>query len=647
MYLSELSIWNFRKYGTDKTDVQTGRAKPGLFLKFNSGLNLVLGENDSGKTAIIDAIKLLLGTQSNDFIKIEYDDFHLASGKTEEERTDTLEIHCIFRDLKPIEAKNFIEWLSIETVGKENEYYLKVFLKGTRKGRRVFFDVKAGTDEQGNQMNSEARALLKSTYLKPLRDAENEMTPRKNSRLSQILDNHDAFEDKENHHLKRAMEQANKFILHYFQGHDDEIGLEDQNGKLLLEAINTYLKEFSPITSPLNSVFSVSDMRLKSILEKLSLSLSDNKYGLGSHNLLFIAVELLLLNRKEYTGLKIALVEEIEAHIHPQAQLRLIEFLQREATDRGIQLILTTHSTILASKVSLDNLILCNNGHCFPMDPSSTKLEKGDYSFLERFLDSTKANLFFAKGVILVEGDAENLLIPTIAELIGRPLSKYGTTIVNVGSTAFLRYSKIFQRENETLGKMNIPVSVITDNDVKPDIYKTINADAKTHSNYIDEDPRQSKIELFSGQTVRTFVSPYWTLEYDLALGGFTRELYQAILYAKKIQGSDKYGLTDKKREECDEELNERLTDWKDRKLSKEQIAFNIYQGIMQKSTDKVSKAIVAQCLAEILQSLLEKEKEKEEEKEEEKIKDRILGDVNLKYIVDAILYATDGTEGE
>ncbi|MDF2653025.1 MAG: hypothetical protein K0Q73_8830 [Paenibacillus sp.] len=97
-------------------------------------------------------------------------------------------------------------------------------------------------------MNSEARALLRATYLKPLRDAEHEMAPRKNSRLSQILDSHQAFEDKETHHLKRVMEQANEMILHYFQGHDGKQTFDDQSGKLLLEKINTYLKEFSPST---------------------------------------------------------------------------------------------------------------------------------------------------------------------------------------------------------------------------------------------------------------------------------------------------------------------------------------------------------------------------------------------------------------
>ncbi|WP_081824220.1 AAA family ATPase [Paenibacillus sp. UNC451MF] len=57
MFLSELSIWNFRKYGCGEIDTVKSKPKPGLKLKFNSGLNLIVGENDAGKTAIIDAIK--------------------------------------------------------------------------------------------------------------------------------------------------------------------------------------------------------------------------------------------------------------------------------------------------------------------------------------------------------------------------------------------------------------------------------------------------------------------------------------------------------------------------------------------------------------------------------------------------------------
>ena len=121
------------------------------------------------------------------------------------------------------------------------------------------------------------------------------------------------------------------------------------------------------------------------------------------------------------------------------------------------------------------NLIVIKNGNAYPMGSEYTKLEKGDYYFLERFLDSTKANLFFANGIILVEGDAENILLPIIAKKIGKNLSDYGVSIVNVGSVAVLRYSKIFLRKRlssmqdnknflgtEPVGKLLLKLSIPT-----------------------------------------------------------------------------------------------------------------------------------------------------------------------------------------
>ena len=140
---------------------------------------------------------------------------------------------------------------------------------------------------------------------------------------------------------------------------------------------------------------------------------------MGELNLLFIAAELLLLKDDSDGGMKLALIEELEAHLHPQAQLRLISYLQNEYNENKVQIIISTHSPILASKINLKNLILMKNGYGYDLAEGKTGLEKGDYLFLQRFLDSTKANLFFAKGVIMVEGDAESIIRWMTKRLIG------------------------------------------------------------------------------------------------------------------------------------------------------------------------------------------------------------------------------------
>jgi len=628
MYLSEIQIKNFRKFGDT-----------GLFLKLNKRFNLLVGENDSGKTAIIDAIKLVLSTQGFDYFRVDYDDFHFPpTASSEDERATNLEITCIFRGFSIEEAKHFLEWMHIEKdEDNQKHFVLKVLLSAKRKGKEIFTDIKAGGIEEGKYLSSEARNLLRITYLKPLRDAENELIPRRNSRLSQILMSHEAFENETGHIIVEAVKEANEKIKKYFHGKDlEDRDLPDQLGKGLLNDINQYLGEFSSVRRTLSSGFSISELKLKNILERLSLHLEDKKPGLGSHNVLFIAAELLLLQRKEYEGLKMALIEEVEAHLHVQSQLRLIEYLEEEADKSDMQLILTTHSTAIASKIKLEHLFICQGDRVFPMNADETELSKGDYLFLERFLDSTKADLSFAQGVIMVEGDAENLLIPTIAKIIGYPLSKYGVTVLNVGSTAFLRYSKIFQRKNPQLGIFDIPVACITDLDIKPDFAKEYEKNSITYSDRIATQEIggiiSNKKEHIEGQTVKAFVSPLWTLEHDIATSSLQRELLRAVLYAKKIQNSDRYALTDEKRKEVEEEIGLLIADWDYYNFySHERKAFEIYYNIVLKKGNEVSKAIIAQCLAMILS----------ERENQDLLKKQILEDNKLQYLVEAIKYAT------
>ena len=626
MFLSELKIWNFRKFGIGEN------GNSGLHLKFNPGLNLLVGENDSGKTTIIDAIKMVLFTQSYDYYRFEDEDFFIKNGASEDDRTKDLEIECVFRDFTYKEAAHFLEWLSFEE-GPDGKpkYYLKVFVKARRENGRIYRDVRAGSDEQGTALDGKARDLLRTVYLRPLRDAEFELNPRKKSRLSQILYRHKDFADKESHPLKKAVDAANEQIQSFFGSVD--VDNPEKGDTEIVCKINNYLSHFSSVKNPLESSISIADTNLRTILEQLSLSLSNNKVGLGSNNLLFVAAEFLLLKRDDYTGLKLTLIEEIEAHLHPQAQLRLIEYLQAESATHEsdkVQLLLTTHSPNLASKVNLKNLIVCKDGSGFNMGYEQTKLEKGDYLFLERFLDVTKANLFFADGVILVEGDAENLLIPTIAEIIDRPLAKHGVSIVNVGSTAFLRYSRIFQREDSN-EFMDIPVAVITDCDIKPNRYYEGNGKDVPDGEYLERIKRAivKKRDAYTGRPVKTFVSPCWTLEYVIALSDFKKEFYRAILQAEKIKNSNRFGLTEAKEDEINKDVETKFKEWRDGKFSDEKIAFEIYNNFI--IGKEISKAIIAQCFAKVLS----------EYSDREDIKKKLLGDNKFGYLIDAINYAT------
>lgn len=310
MYLSILKLWNFRKYcaGADN--------EPGLVVHFKDGVNVLIGENDSGKTAIIDAIRYVLKTQSGEFIQFDDKDFYQDS---EGQRKDEFKIECVFDGLNGQDSGLFWEWLSWNN--DKTKYLLKVWLYVKRKDNVIMPTFSAGFDGLAERMDSEARELLKVVYFKPLRDALTDMTHGYKSRLAQILGSHELFKTQKDaegnnakHKLETDYEHLKEDIENYFR-----IG---GNGESITSEINNFLRDHFLLNGdPRNAEIKLTGGELTEILRLLDLIMEGNKSGLGTLNLLCIAAEMLLFNNQK-KGLKLALVEELEAHLHPQYQLR-------------------------------------------------------------------------------------------------------------------------------------------------------------------------------------------------------------------------------------------------------------------------------------------------------------------------------------
>ncbi|MDI9312567.1 MAG: AAA family ATPase [Limnohabitans sp.] len=489
MIIRKLTIENYRNFTSFEMELK----------KFT----LIIGENNIGKTNLLNALGLIFSQEITFYKKrqLEIDDINFKA--TDKLRTDiaqgtipakdikfpSVKVEVILedfnsnadqeaivgdwfidKDLKQAKLtyifnkrKDLTKWVEEQREKinkipkKENENATDFF---NRKKSLVDFPIKAYEYNIYGGLDSTKRAdnyylrMLRFEFLDALRDAKTELIASNDYRLLyKVLNNRpeNKFED-----LKEQLTVLNEKVK------------ENTELKEIQKQISTYLKKISLDSDDNNKVeFLFSKVDETELLKKLSLIYGNDpvnveRNGLGRNNLLYISLIISHLTNSANNNTKVFFrlvgIEEPESHLHPHLQQHLADNIQSE-TSENLQLIITSHSTHITSKLDLENTAVLfydkeANTHKSHYILSGFADEYGKINkagtetqrYLRRYLDATKSTMFFARKIILVEGISEQLLLPKLFKLhTKKTLEEVGCNLVNVNGVAFKHFLELIK----------------------------------------------------------------------------------------------------------------------------------------------------------------------------------------------------------
>ncbi len=470
MRISKIKIENFANFADFEID---------------TGENLVVvGENKVGKSNLIFALQLILdpGLAERDRqLGLE----HFWDGLGDEKLGTTIEIAVELTDFDDDPrliahlADAIIEPGPPMVARLTYRFQPKADLEDEPRSTADYEYVIFGGTDPDTSVRSSLRRMLPLDVLPALRDAEKDLATWRRSPLRPLIESLIG-------ELDEADREAIQAAVNTAQ---EELAARDE-----VQAVaQTISERLAAMVGPAHATtmsLGLAPTRIDALIRALRLLIDDGARGvadasLGTANLIFLALKSLELDRLVLDGERdhtFLAVEEPEAHLHPQVQRLVYRHFLAEpdepaeddeeedgaAEARGpsrTTTILTTHSPHIASIAPLRSIVLLRRGgedgdRTLGVSTAGTPLTAADEADLQRYIDVTRGELFFARGIILVEGDAERFLVPAFAEALDMPLDRLGITVCAIGGINFAPYVKLLGPSG-----VAIPHVILTDLD--------------------------------------------------------------------------------------------------------------------------------------------------------------------------------------
>jgi putative ATP-dependent endonuclease of OLD family len=503
MFISKINIKGFRNF--KQTEVQ-----------FKDGFNVVIGHNNAGKTNLLKTLFLVLDCQSSK--RLELDDFYnnstladlkanppeiiisLTISQSQDEKLNSDDLVTVSKWLtkinSPYEALLTYKFFLPE---KEAENYTNEVSSATDTEsiwqiikhdflRLYTAKIFCGDPRLNTIADSESLQKFDFHFLDAIRDVERDMLTGKSALLREVLaffmdydikNDKSKTDDNKKLEIKQRKKDFSTKSASLILDLQDRMNTGKQHMLSYAEETGASFNKSKP-----NFEGSISDIELFTALKLIiehdtGIKIPATHNGLGYNNLIYISLLLAKMQINSdgnYLGsnakvFPVLAIEEPEAHLHPAMQYKFLKFLKSNLKDtkKARQIFITTHSTQIASAISLDEIICIyshnNETHIgYPGKVFSNDIEgKKSKAYVQRFFDATKSDMLFAHKVILVEGIAEQLVLSVLANYLSNSLEDNHVAVINVGGRYFEHFLTLFNSLNPST--INKKIACITDRD--------------------------------------------------------------------------------------------------------------------------------------------------------------------------------------